>query len=88
MLRIKILAVSAVIFASSFATAADYQEVKAAQEQVKDYRALRRACAITKGESRRECFSQLDALTESYRSAKRVLASEKAHSPQLIGQAQ
>ncbi len=88
MFRVKILAASAVIFASSFATAADYQEVKAAEEQVSDYRALRRACAITQGDQRRECFSQLEAATEDYRRAKHVLAVEKMNRQQLIGQAQ
>ncbi len=79
----------AVVFVSGFACAAEVDEVKTAQNQVNDYRALRHACAITQGEQRRVCFSQLNDATEDYKRAKKVLAMAKlASKQQLIGQAQ
>ncbi len=87
---VKILVASAVVLASTFAFAAEgNNEAKSAQEKVSDYRALRHACSVTRGEQRRVCFSQLKAATDSYKIAKRTLALEKSASQkQLIGQAQ
>lgn len=58
-----------------YALAADRPaEVKNAQTLVNEYRALRKACAITKGDQRKVCFSQLNDSTASYQKAKEVLA--------------
>lgn len=87
---VKILAACAVVLASTVAYAAEeYNEVKSVQDQVNDYRALRHACSVTRGEQRRVCFSQLRAATEDYKKAKKALALEKASSQQqLVGQVQ
>lgn len=83
------LATLIVVFVSSFAGAAEVDEVQVAQDQVDNYRALRHACSITQGEQRRVCFSQLNDATEDYKRAKKVLAMAKlASKQQLIGQAQ
>ncbi len=87
---VKILVASAVVLASTLTFAAEgHNGVKSAQEEVDDYRALRHACSVTRGEQRRVCFRQLKAATDSYKVAKRALALEKSTSQkQLIGQAQ
>lgn len=79
-----------VILASNAAySSVDIAEIEAAQAQVKEYRALRRACSITKGEQRKVCFSQLNAATEDYKKAKRVLAMHRpSGEQQMLGQAQ
>lgn len=54
-----------------------------AQKQVDDYRALRRACSITRGEQRRVCFSRLSQATDNYTKAKEVLKMYEDASPML-----
>lgn len=87
---IKALSLATLLGSVSFAANAsvDLEEVKAAQEQVNDYRALRRACAITQGEQRRVCFSQLHDATPAYKKAKQVLSLHHNAEQPLIGQAQ
>lgn len=87
---IKALSVATLLGSVSLAANAsvDMEEVKAAQEQVNDYRALRRACAITQGEQRRVCFSQLHDATPAYKKAKQVLSLYQNAEQPLIGQAQ
>ncbi len=85
----KFVAASLIIVGSGFASAADEDLLTLAQNQVDDYRALRHACAITQGEQRRVCFSQLNSATASYKEAKKILSMAKIESQkQLIGQAQ
>lgn len=59
-------------FASSD-TLTSYQD---AENNVKQYRALRRACSITQGEQRRACFAQLNESTEDYKRAKKILSMQ------------
>ncbi len=86
---VRFVTTSIVVFGANFAVAADVDQVALAQSEVDDYRALRHACAVTQGEQRRICFSQLNNATESYKEAKKLLSSAKLESQQqLIGQAQ
>ncbi len=86
---VKFVATSIVVVGANFAVAADVDQVALAQSQVDDYRALRHACAVTRGEQRRVCFSQLNNATEGYKQAKKLLSIAKLESQkQLIGQAQ
>ena len=79
--------------ASSFTLAGaemNLSDERTASERVAEYKALRKACAITRGEQRQECFAQLNAATEDYKRAKKALAMEQPAQDQVpvIGQAQ
>lgn len=64
------------MFASASAIAvASRDDVIAAQNTVEEYKALRKTCAITQGDERKECFSQLRATIDDYKQAKRLLAT-------------
>lgn len=59
-----------------------YQVVEA-QKRVEDYRALRRACAITKGDQRRVCSARLSEATDEYVKAKNMLKMYHEAAPML-----
>ncbi len=90
MLLKKLIIAVVVVLSSGVAVAAvdPADDVRLAEKRVNEYRSLRRACVITKGAQRRECFAQLNAATQGYKRAKKVLA---IHQPSnefpLIGQA-
>ncbi len=68
-------------------SAEEPDQVREAQTQVNEYRALRRACAVTQGEQRKLCFSRLNDSTAGYQKAKKFLAMQQP-SGALLGQAQ
>ncbi|VUD68207.1 hypothetical protein TDB9533_04040 [Thalassocella blandensis] len=83
---VTLLMCSTLAFADNYGVGAYASyEIKEAQQQVDDYRALRRACSITQGEQRRLCFSRLSDATDTYTKAKTILKSQEASSP-LLGQ--
>lgn len=89
---LKIVTVVTLLICSTLAFADNYgvdayasQKLKDAQQQIDDYRALRRACSITQGEQRRLCFSRLSDATDGYTKAKSILRSQDASST-LLGQ--
>lgn len=85
---ISVVVLGALMSSMTYASV-DIADVKVAQAQVNDYRALRRACAITQGEQRYVCFSQLNEATEGYKKAKQVLSLyQSSEDQQLLGQAQ
>lgn len=85
----RLLLMGSLICVPYYAFSADeFSEVKDAQDQVSEYRALRKACAITKGEQRKICFSQLNASTQGYQKAKKFLAMQQPSGGALLGQAQ
>lgn len=63
---------------SSFAfSEANIDQVKVAQNQVAEYKALRYECATTHGTKRKACFSELHAATDGYKKAKKVLGNQR-----------
>lgn len=61
-----------------------------AHTAVDEYRALRRACAITVGEQRKICFKELNGSNEQYKQAKKLIseqAREDLSSLHLVTQA-
>lgn len=85
MIRIIVLVVALCLPAVSFADVEKRYHISEAQKQVDDYRALRRACSITRGEQRRHCFSRLSEATDSYIKAKNLLKMYDDAAP-LVGQ--
>lgn len=75
---------------SAFSSSDNLTLYKDAENNVKQYRALRRACSITQGEQRRACFAQLNESTEDYKKAKKILSmqSPQASGEPLLGRAE
>lgn len=82
---IRSIAIGLLFVAPSHALAkADLDEIRAAQQQVNDYRQLRRNCTSLSLERKHACYSELNAKTRDYKEAKRFLAMNKSDAQDLL----
>jgi len=90
MSRLKFGILCLFLFASSYAFSSvepQSDDVKLAQTKVDSYRDLRRECASSERSQRRDCFSQLSAMTQSYKAAKQMLVGAgSASGAPMLGQ--
>jgi len=74
----KILAFGAFFLSSVAFAKVDFSEIRAAQQQVTDYRELRRTCTNLSLAEKQKCYNRLSSMTEEYKKAKRFLAVHKS----------
>lgn len=76
--RLFVALISVLLFSSgALAASIERQDVVSAKATVKKYQELRKLCAVSRGLSRKDCFSELNDANGEYKDAKKTLADLK-----------
>ena len=75
---------SILVLSSPVYAKADFEEIRVAQQQVSEYRELRRACVGMALEKKYRCYNELNAMTEQYKKAKQFLAMHKSVADDML----